>query len=88
MTNQYQICAGATLGAIVGAAVAYLFFTEDGRHVRDRIEPAVDEAMAEFGKFREVIEKVGSVAADGMRALEQFQQARAGEAFPGSGMSH
>lgn len=88
MTNQYRICAGATLGAMAGAAVAYLFFTEEGRSIRDRIEPAIDEAVAEFGKFRGVIEKVSDMAADGMRALEQFQQARAEQVFPDSGLSH
>jgi gas vesicle protein len=88
VTNQYRICAGATLGALIGAAAAYLFYTDEGRQVRDRIEPAIDEAMAEFGKFRGVIEKVGAMAADGIHALEQFQQARAEQAFPGSGLAH
>jgi gas vesicle protein len=88
VTKQYQIFAGATLGAIAGAAVAYLFFTEEGRSVRDRIEPAIDDAMAEFTKFRGVIEKVGDMATDGMRALQQFQQARGEQAFPGSDVSH
>ena len=88
MTNQYRICAGATLGALAGAAAAYLFFTDEGRVVRDRIEPALNDVMEEFGKFRGVIERVGAMAVDGMNALEQFQQARGGETFPGSGMSH
>ena len=87
VTNQYRICAGLTFGALAGAAAAYLFFTDEGRVMRDRLEPAIDEAMAEFGKFRGVIEKVGAMATDGMHALQEFQQAR-GDQFPGSGLSH
>ena len=88
MSEQYRICAGATLGALVGAAVAYLFFTDDGRVVRDRIEPAIDEAMAEFQKFRGTIEKIGSMANEGIRALNEFQMARAQPPYPDTGMSH
>jgi gas vesicle protein len=89
VTERNAIYAGATVGAMVGGAVAYLFFTDRGRTMRDRMEPAVDDLMAEFQKFRRTLEKVGDMANDGLRAFNEFQQARAQTQFPsGSRSSH
>jgi gas vesicle protein len=78
---------GAALGALAGAAAAYLFFTERGRVLRERIEPAVDDARREFERFRGTIEKVGDLANDGMRVLNEFSAARA-QSYPTSTTSH
>jgi gas vesicle protein len=89
VTDRNAICAGATIGALVGGAAAYLFFTDGGRAVRDRIEPAVDDLMREFQKFRRTLEKVGDMANDGLRAFNEFQQAREQTQFPpGTRTSH
>ena len=85
MTERQAICTGATVGALVGAAITYLFYTEGGRTVRDRLEPAVDDLVREFQKFRRTLEKVGDMANDGVRAFQEFQQARAQTQFPSSG---
>ena len=82
MTDQTRLCAGASVGALVGALVAYLFFTEGGRRMRDRMEPAVDDLMREFHKFRRTLEKVGDMANDGLRAFNEFQAARGESSFP------
>ena len=88
MTERAAICAGAAVGALVGSAAAYLFFTERGRVMRDRMEPAVDDLVQEFQKFRRTLEKVGAVANDGMRAFQEFQQARTTEFPSGGSTSH
>ena len=82
MTERTAIYTGAMVGALVGAAAAYFFFTETGRSMRDRMEPAVDDLMREFQKFRRTLEKVGDMANDGVRAFQEFQQARGGSEFP------
>lgn len=87
MTERYAIVAGAAVGALVGAAASYLFFTDVGRHMRDRMEPAVDDLMQEFHRFRRTLEKVGDMANDGLRAFNEFQQARSQTQFS-SGTSH
>ena len=87
MTDRTLIFSGAIVGALVGAAGSYLFFTEAGRSLRDRLEPTVDDLMKEFQKFRRTLEKVGDMANDGMRAFNEFQQARQTE-FPGGRTSH
>jgi gas vesicle protein len=89
VTERNAICAGATIGAFVGGAAAYLFFTDRGRSMRDSMEPAVDDLMREFQKFRRTLEKVGDMANDGLRAFNEFQQARQDTQFaPGPRTSH
>jgi gas vesicle protein len=87
VTDRTAICSGAMVGALIGAGATYLFFTDAGRTVRDRMEPAVDDLMREFQKFRRTLEKVGDMANDGMRAFNEFQQARQTQ-FPGGRTSH
>ena len=89
MTERSAVCAGGMIGALVGATAAYLFFTDKGRGMRDRMEPAVDDLMREFHKFRRTLEKVGDMANDGLRAFNEFQQARGQTQFaPGTRTSH
>ena len=82
------VTAGAAIGAIVGAAAGYLFFTERGRTLRDRVEPAVEDLKREFARFQGTIEQVGRMANEGARVFQEFSQARAQSQFPGTGTSH
>jgi gas vesicle protein len=80
--------AGAVVGALVGAAAAYLFFTERGRTVRDRMEPMVDDLRQEFARFQRTFEKVGDMASEGLRVVNEFNAARAESPFRGGSTSH
>jgi gas vesicle protein len=84
-----MVIAGATVGAFIGAAATYLFFTDGGKQVRDRLEPAVDDLRREFGRFQKTIEKLGEMANDGLRVVNEFNAARSqSSSFPGSRTSH
>jgi gas vesicle protein len=74
-------------GALIGAAVGYLFFTERGRSMRDRLEPTMDDLSHHFGRFRQTIEKVTAMASDGMRVVQDFNSARSQSQYP-TGTSH
>jgi gas vesicle protein len=76
------------LGALVGAAAGYLFFTDAGRGLRDRLEPAVDELRHEFGRFQKTIEKLGGMANEGMRVVNEFNAARMQTQFGSDRTSH
>ena len=76
MSEQSRVMSAAVVGAICGAAVGYLFFTDQGRTIRDRLEPALDDLRREFTKFQATIEKFGVLANDGMRVMEEFKAAR------------
>jgi gas vesicle protein len=82
------VCIGAIIGAAVGAAATYLFFTERGRSVRDRFEPALDEARREFMRFQKTIEKFGDLANDGLRMVNEFNIARAQSPYTPGNTSH
>ena len=86
MNEQSQVIFGAVVGAIVGTAAGYLFFTERGRVLRDRIEPAIDDARHELTRFHKAIERAGELATDGLRMVNEFNQSRA-QAYPTNPMS-
>jgi gas vesicle protein len=80
--------AGAVIGAVVGAAAAYLFFTDRGRVLRNRMEPMVDDLRHEFARFQRTFEKVGDMASEGMRVVNEFNAARSDSPFKGGSTSH
>ena len=88
MNEQSRIMAGAVVGALVGAAAAYLFFTERGRDMRNRLEPMVDDLRQEFARFQRTFEKVGDMATEGMRVVNEFNTARSDSPFRGGTTSH
>ena len=88
MSEQSRVMASAMVGALVGAAVGYLFFTDRGRSFRDRLEPTMDELRHEFGRFQKTIEKVGEMASEGMRVVQEFNNARSQSQYPTGGTSH
>ena len=88
MSEQSRVMAGAVVGALVGAAAAYLFFTDRGRDLRNRFEPMVDDLRHEFARFQRTFEKVGDMASEGMRVVNEFQAARADSPFRGGNTSH
>ena len=82
------IVAGALLGALAGIGASYLFFTDRGRHLRDRFEPTVDDLRREFTRFQKTVEKLGAMANDGMRVVQEFNNARSRTSYSDSGTSH
>jgi gas vesicle protein len=85
--NQSRVViAGAVVGALIGVAASYLFFTDAGKHARERLEPAVDELRREFARFQKTIEKLGEMANDGLRVVNEFNAARS--SYPNSPTSH
>jgi len=76
------------VGAVIGAAVGYLFFTDRGRSIRDRMEPRMDDLRQEFGRFQRTLEKVGEMATEGMRVVQEFNSARSQSQYPTGGTSH
>ncbi len=60
------------LGAALGGVVGYLYLTEQGRHVRGQIDPALDGIVAELARARATGEKVREVAREGQRTLNDL----------------
>ena len=85
MSERTAVTLGALVGAFIGAASVYLFFTDRGRELRDRFEPAVDDLRREFSRFQGTLEQLGRMANDGMRVFEEFNAARTQSQFRGNG---
>ena len=88
MNERTAVTAGALIGAVIGGFASYLFFTDRGRAVRDRFGPALEDLQHEFSRFQGTLEQVGRVANEGMRAFQEFNQARLQSQFPGDGTAH
>ncbi|MBA3298356.1 MAG: YtxH domain-containing protein [Acidobacteria bacterium] len=59
------------LGAIAGGVYGWLYMTENGRRVRDQIEPKLDDFVNEITKVRGTVEKARSAATEGWKSLSE-----------------
>ena len=68
-----QVLLTALVGALVGAAAGYLYFTEGGRRLRSQLEPRIDAAAKEVGRLRETVTKAQAVASEGWRSINEIR---------------
>jgi gas vesicle protein len=59
------------VGAVVGAAIGYLFLSDQGRRLRRQIEPALDNFGRELGQFRTTLAKASGLASEGWAMLNE-----------------
>ena len=57
------------VGAVIGGAAGYLFFTDRGRHLRRQLEPALDDIARELNSFRGTVQRAAGVASEGWKLL-------------------
>jgi gas vesicle protein len=70
MDNSRAVAA-TLVGAIIGGAAGYLFFTDHGRWLRNQIEPALDDFSRELISFRSTMQKATGVANEGWKLLNE-----------------
>ncbi len=63
--------AASLVGAVIGGVAGYLFFTEHGRTLRRRIDPALDDVTRELDSFRSTVQKAADVASEGWKMLNE-----------------
>jgi gas vesicle protein len=62
----------ATLvGAAIGGFTGYLLFTDEGRELRRKLEPALDDFTHELHSFRHTVERAAGVASEGWKLLNE-----------------
>jgi hypothetical protein len=64
-----RVLLAACIGAVIGGAWGWLYMTENGRRVRDQIEPKLDDFVRELGRVRGTVEKARTAANEGWRSL-------------------
>jgi hypothetical protein len=57
------------LGAVAGGVWGWLYMTENGRRVRNQIEPKLDDFLNELTRVRGTVEKARTAANEGWRSL-------------------
>lgn len=57
------------VGGVVGAVTGYLFFTESGKSVRRRLEPALQDFARELLTFRRTVETTLGAVAEGWHSV-------------------
>jgi len=64
MDDRTAIFLGALAGAVAGGCLGYLFFTEEGRQLREDLEPRLAELLTEVNKTRTIVTDAGKAIAD------------------------
>ena len=71
MNERSRVLVATCLGAAIGGVWGWLYLTEQGRHVRDRIEPKLDDFMRELTRVRGTVETARAAANEGWRSLNE-----------------
>jgi gas vesicle protein len=64
----------ACLGALIGGVAGYLFLTEDGRRLRERLEPGMDDLLREMRQLRSAAEKARLAAVAGVQTVSELRR--------------
>ena len=78
MDERSRVLLATCLGAAAGAIWGWLYMTDNGRRVRDQIEPKLDDLMHELTRVRGAVEKARNVASEGLRSLNDVTGAAQG----------
>ena len=71
MDERSRVLMATLLGAVAGGVWGWLYMTENGRRVRDQIEPKLDDFMNELTRARGTVDKARSAANEGWRSLNE-----------------
>ena len=78
MDERSRVLMATFMGAVIGGVWGWLYMTEQGRRVRDQIEPKLDDFMSELTRMRGTVEKARSAADEGWRSLSDLAGAGQG----------
>jgi hypothetical protein len=76
--DRSRVLMATCLGAIIGGVWGWLYLTEQGRRIRDQIEPKLDDFISELSRVRGTVEKARSAANEGLRSLNEITGASQG----------
>lgn len=67
--NNSRDMAATIVSALVGGVAGYLFFTERGRSVRRRIEPALEDFSCDLVSLRNTVQEAAGIASESWKLL-------------------
>jgi hypothetical protein len=68
--DRSRILLASIIGALAGSVAGYLYLTDDGRRLRSRLEPGLDDVVREMRRLRTSVEKARLAAEEGWRTIE------------------
>jgi gas vesicle protein len=71
MREKTGVLIGLVAGAALGGAAGWLFFTEDGRRFRARLEPLVEDIADGALRLRETARRAERAASESWRTLRE-----------------
>lgn len=71
MDERARVLLATCVGALAGGVWGWLYMTDNGRRIRDQIEPKLDAFVNEIGRVRGTVEKARAAADEGMRSLNE-----------------
>ena len=74
MEDRARVLMAGCLGAFIGGVAGYLFLTEDGRRLRERLEPGMDDLLREMRHLRSAAEKARLAAAEGLLTVSELRR--------------
>ncbi len=80
MEDRARVLMSACLGALIGGVAGYLFLTDDGRRLRARLEPGMDDLLREMRHLRSAAEKARMAAAEGVMTFSELRRSVAPKA--------
>ena len=77
-TSDREYLMATFMGAVVGGVWGWLYMTENGRRVRDQIEPKLDDFMNEVTRVRGTVEKARQRGQRRLAVVERHRRERTG----------
>ncbi|HET9266418.1 MAG TPA: YtxH domain-containing protein [Vicinamibacterales bacterium] len=72
MDERSKVLMMTFMGAVIGGVGGWLYMTENGRRVREQIEPRLDDFLGELTRVRGTVEKARTAANEGWRSLNEM----------------
>ena len=72
MDERSRVLTATLIGAVAGGVWGWLYLTEQGRRIRDQIEPKLDDFIGEISRVRGTVEKARAAADEGWRSLNDM----------------
>jgi hypothetical protein len=69
VNESQRTCAATTVGAILGAIVGYMFFTERGQAMRRQLETTLDDLGPELNRLGTTVNRAAGVASESWKLL-------------------
>ena len=78
MDERSRVLMATFTGAVIGGVWGWLYLTENGRRIREQIEPKLDDFISEITRVRGTVEKARTAANEGWRSLGELTGASQG----------